>query len=415
MKRHGNEMLYFKMALLHIFRRKGRAALVSLMISLSLIGLLLMEGMYEGMMVQITQNSIKTGCGTLSIQQKDFRADNNIKYRIEHPEAVTALLDRVPGIRSYVQRVTQQGLIATAGYSQGVSVMGVDLQREAAHADLPNFMIDGEYSFEKQGRGAVIGYRLAKKLKVGVGKKVIVTLQDADNEVVSVALKVRGIIKTNNMAIDGSGLLMDIGRLRALLGIDGATEIAVLLDDQNADYAVKREIASRLKAPDIAVYSYKELYPTLHESEAMMQTYNAISSSFIFIVATLGIFGVVLVSVLERVREFGIMMAIGTRFFDIARLIVYESLVITMSGYLVGALIGGGLLWYFKVYGLDLSGLSDAFAIFGMDSNIRALVKSEYFTHSFISVLLATLAATVIPIRTLKKRNPIQSINEQAT
>ena len=410
-----SEALYLKMALLHIFRRKGRAALVSLMIGLSLIGLLLMEGTYEGMMVQITQNSIKTGCGTISIQHKGFRADNNIKYRIKNPEAVTSVLDTLPGIRSYVERITQQGLIATAGYSQGVTVMGVDLKREAVHADLPNFMIEGAYSFEKQGRGAIIGYRLARKLKVGIGKKVVVTMQDINNEVVSVALKVRGIIKTNNMDIDANGLLMDIGRLRTLTGIHGATEIAVLLDDQNADYAVKQEIVSRLHDPQIAVYSYKELYPTLYESEAMMETYNAISSSFIFIVATLGIFGVVLVSVLERVREFGIMMAIGTRFADIARLIVYESLAITLSGYLAGAVIGGGLLWYFKVYGLDLSGLSDAFAIFGMDSNIHALLKPEYFTHSLVSVVLATLAATIIPIRTLKKRNPIQSINEQAT
>jgi ABC-type antimicrobial peptide transport system permease subunit len=128
----------------------------------------------------------------------------------------------------------------------------------------------------------------------------------------------------------------------------------------------------------------------------------------------LGIFGVVLVSVLERVREFGIMMAIGTQFRDIARLIIYESLVITMSGYIAGAIIGGTMLWYFKVYGLDLSGLSDAFAIFGMDSSIHAIVKLEYFSSAFFSVVLATLAATIIPIRTLKQRNPIQSISEQA-
>ena len=410
---NANDRLYFKMALLHISRRKRRAALVSLMIGLSLIGLLLMEGMYEGMMVQITQNSIKTGCGTVSIQHRDFRADSNIKYHIERPEAIISVLDALPGIDSYVARVSQRGLIATAGYSQGVTVVGVDLERESVHADLPNFMIKGAYSFEKRGRGAVIGYRLAKKLKVDIGKKVIVTMQDVDNEVVSVALKVRGIIKTNNMMIDSNGLLMDIGRLRALTGVEGATEIALLLEDQDADYAMKTTIASKVQDDAIAVYSYKELYPTLYESEAMMQTYNRISSAFIFIVATLGIFGVVLVSVLERVREFGIMMAIGTQFRDIARLIVYESLLITMTGYAAGALMGGGLLWYFNVYGLDLSGLSDAFAIFGMDSNIHALLKQEYFTHSFVSVLLATLAATVIPIRTLKRRNPIQSINEQ--
>lgn len=387
--------------------------MISVMIAVSLIGLLLMEGMYEGMMVQITQNSIKTGSGTVSIQHKGFRSDNNIKYHIRDEEKITALLDKQQEVRSYVTRLSQRGLIATAGYSQGANVIGVDLVREAAHAQLENFLIKGNYRFGKRVRGALIGYRLAKKLKVDVDKKVIITMQDTNNEVVSVALKIEGILKTNNMAIDGSGVLMDIGLLRSLTGIEGSTEIAVLLNKQDDDRAVKHSIVSKLDDPKIAVYTYKELYPSLYEGEAMMQTYSRISSAFIFIVATLGIFGVVLVSVLERVREFGIMMAIGTRFRDIARLIIYESLVITMSGYIAGSLIGGALLWYFKEYGLDLSGLSDAFAIFGMDSSIHAILKPEYFTSACVSVLLATLSATIIPIHTLKKRNPIQSISEQ--
>ncbi|MFY9142004.1 FtsX-like permease family protein [Sulfuricurvum sp.] len=406
--------LYFKMALLHILRRKGRAVLISLMIAISMIGLLLMEGMYEGMMVQITQNSIKTGSGTVSIQHKGFRSDNNIKFHIDNPQKITAILDNQQGIRSYVTRLSQRGLIATAGYSQGVNVIGVDLKREASHSELENFLTQGKYTFDKQGRGALIGYRLARKLKVDIGKKVIVTVQDTDNEVVSVALKVTGILKTNNMSIDSNGLLMDIDRLRILTGIEGATEIAVLLNHQEDDNTVKHALSPKISDKDIAIYTYRELYPSLYEGEAMMKIYNRISSAFIFIVATLGIFGVVLVSVLERVREFGIMMAIGTQFRDVARLIIYESLLITLSGYLAGALIGGTLLWYFKVYGLDLSGLSDAFAIFGMDSSIHAILRIDYFTGSFVSVLLATLSATIIPIRTLKKRNPIQSISEQA-
>lgn len=407
------EPLYLKMALLHIMRRKGRSGLIVLMIAVSLIGLLLMEGMYEGMMVQITQNTIKTGSGAVSIQHKEFRADNNIKYQLIHPDTIETLLKSHKSIRSYATRVTQRALIATAGYSQGVTVIGIDLQSEASHSQMKNFLIKGTYSFEKRQHGALIGYRLARKLKVDIGKKVIVTMQDTNNEVVSVALKINGIIKTNNIALDGNGLLMDREKLRSLTNIKGATEIALLLNDQNDDSAVKQMIQTQLSDDTIAVYTYKELYPSLYEGEAMMQTYNRISSSFIFIVATLGIFGVVLVAVLERVREFGIMMAIGTQFRDIARLILYESLLITISGYMAGAFIGGMLLWYFKVYGLDLSAFSDAFAIFGMDSSIHAILKPEYFTSSFVSVILATLAATIIPIRTLKKRNPIQSITEQ--
>lgn len=407
------ELLYFKMVLLHLFRRRGRSILISLMIAISLIGLLLMEGMYEGMMLQLTQNSIKTGSGTLVIEDKKLRADPNIKYNIKEPQTVTAILDEEPLISSYVLRISQKGLISTAGFSQGVSVSGVDLKEEAKHSEFQNYITSGEYSFGARERGAIIGYRLAKKLKVSIGKKVIVTMQDVNNEVVSVALKVSGIIKTNNMSIDANGLLMDINLLRSLTALQGATEISILLSDRDNDFKVKHSLESKIADENIALYSYKELFPTLHESEAFMETFSQVSSAFIFLVATLGIFGVVLVSVLERVREFGIMMAIGTKFRDIVRLIIYESLMITMSGYLIGALIGGSLLCYFHVVGLDLSGYSDAFSIFGMDSNIRATIKQEYFTSSFISVLFATIAATIIPIRTLKKRNPIQSIQER--
>lgn len=407
------ELLYFKMALLHLFRRKGRSLLISLMIAVSLIGLLLMEGMYEGMMTQLTQNSIKTGSGTLVIEDKKLRADPNIKYNIQEPQTITDILDKEPLISSYVLRISQKGLISTAGFSQGVSVSGVDLKEEAKHSEFQNYITSGEYSFGKRERGAIIGYRLAKKLKVDIGKKVIVTMQDVNNEVVSVALKVSAIIKTNNMSIDANGLLMDITLLRSLTTLQGATEISILLGDRDNDFKVKHSLESKIADENIAVYSYKELFPTLHESEAFMETFSQVSSAFIFLVATLGIFGVVLVSVLERVREFGIMMAIGTKFRDIVRLIIYESLMITMSGYLIGALIGGSLLWHFHVVGLDLSGYSDAFSIFGMDSNIRATIKQEYFTSSFLSVLFATIAATIIPIRTLKKRNPIQSIQER--
>jgi len=364
-------------------------------------------------MSQLTQNSIKTGSGTIVIEHKKLRADPNIKYNIKEAQKIISILETESLISSYVLRISQKGLISTAGFSQGVSVRGVDLKLESKHSEFQNYIIEGEYNFGIRNHGAIIGYRLAKKLKVGIGKKVIVTMQDVNNEVLSTALKVTAVIKTNNMAIDGTGLLMDINLLRSLTAVKGTTEISILLSNKDADFKVKQSLEKKILDNELAIYTYKELYPSLHESEAFMKTFNQISSAFIFIVATLGIFGVVLVSVLERVREFGIMMAIGTKFRDIVKLIIYESLIITMSGYIVGAIIGGSLLWYFNIYGLDLSGFSDAFSIFGMDSNIKATIKQEYFTSSFVSVFIATLAATIIPIRTLKKRNPIQSIQEK--
>jgi ABC-type lipoprotein release transport system permease subunit len=383
------------------------------MIALSLIGLLLMEGIYEGMAVQMTQNSIKTGSGTLSIQHPEFRSDEDLHHLITDPETVMRQVLDTAGVSSACMRLKQPGLIANAGYSQSVTVMGVDLDEEQRQNGLQGYLSDGEYTLLKRRNGAIIGYRLAARLKTSVGKKVIVTLQDRDNEIVSAALTITAVVRTNNMAIDSHGLLMDRTRLQSLTGVNGASEIAVMLDDQDQDAPVKALLSQKIADDSVTVYSYNELFPTLHESEVMMENYNKISSAFIFIIAALGIFGVVLVSVLERIREFGIMLAIGTPFWALVRTVVYESLFITLGGYLAGALIGGTLLWYFNRFGLDLSGWSDAFAIFGMDANIYAIIKSRYFTDALISVVVATLVAVILPVRTLWRNNPIQSINKQ--
>ena len=143
-----------------------------------------------------------------------------------------------------------------------------------------------------------------------------------------------------------------------------------------------------------------------------MRYFSSITSVFMFLVASIGIFGVVLVGVLERIKEFGIMLAIGTQFKDIAKMIIYESLIITIFGYILGAILGYFILLYLKIYGIDLIQYSDAFAVFGMDSSIRATIRLEYFTIPLFTTIIATLLATILPIKKIKDSKPIEAIKD---
>ncbi|MCI5138720.1 MAG: FtsX-like permease family protein [Candidatus Electrothrix sp. AR1] len=131
----------------------------------------------------------------------------------------------------------------------------------------------------------------------------------------------------------------------------------------------------------------------------------------IFCVAALGIFGVMLVSVLERLREFGIMLAIGTRFSEICKIILAESFFMGFIGFGLGSLIGFSTLYYFKIHGLDLSVFSDAFEAFGMDAVTYAIIRPSYFVTALIAVTGATFLSILIPLRVLKKAKPIEAIN----
>jgi len=404
--------IYIKMAWHNISRRKTRTFMMAGMIAATLIGLLLMQGIYTNMIEQITINTIKSDVGAVLISAKNYRQSEELKYYIKKPEKVINILNKTQHIKSYVLRIKAQGIIATAGYSKGVSILGIDLANEDIHSNIQHSIIDGTYSFGARDRGALIGWKLAKKLKVKVGKKIIITTQDIDNEVVSIALRVKAIIKTNNMSIDSSSIYMKREKLSSLINLDGINQIAIMLDDRHNAQIVKNSLVGDINNKELVVYSYNDIYPQLKQSEDIMKYFSTITSGFMFLVAALGIFGVVLVSVLDRIREFGIMLAIGTKFKDIAKMIIYESLFIALLGYLIGSLLGFLLLYYLKIVGLDLSSLSDAFAIFGMDSSIRASIKLEYFITPLISTIIATLLATISPIRTLKKRRPIEAIKD---
>ena len=401
--------IYIKMAFKNIWRRFSRTVLTASMIAISLISLMIMAGLYEGMVVQMVDTTTKSDSGEVLIQAKNFRETEQIKYSLDDTTQIEQILKNDPRVASYTKKVRVQGLIATAGFSRSVPIIGVNLEEEAKQSNLDNFILEGEIDFGKKERGVIIGQSLAKDLKVKVGRKVVVTTQDVNNEVISIALKVSAI--TNSVALSNA-ILMSQDKLQETLGLGEKISQICIIMKKRADSTIFAKELNEKNIENLAIYDWTELYSTLKEMEVMMMTFNFISYAFVFLVASLGIFGVVLVSVLERIREFGIMLAIGTKFSDIRNMIIFESLFISTIGYIVGAILGGLILIYLSKYGLDFSAFSDAFLMFGMDPSMKAIIKVGYFTDTLVAIYIATLLAVILPIRTLKKRKPVESIKE---
>ena len=224
-------------------------------------------------------------------------------------------------------------------------------------------------------------------------------------------MRVTGILKTNNMVIDGTAVFIDIEKAREFLGVEnGVTRISLILYDEEAVLDFQTSLKRVL--PGLDVLRWDEMYPALMQSRVIMEGFSLVVSLMIFTVAGLGIFGVMLVSVLERIREFGIMLAIGTGFGQIRLIILIESLLLGVAGFLAGTFCGGLTLLYFKIYWLDLRMFSDAFDEFGMDSITYALIRPGYFTTAFAAVVVATLISTYFPLRILRKSRPIEVLNE---
>lgn len=400
-----------KIAWASLVRRSTRSVLVVMMIAVSLWGLFFMEGIYDGMTEQMINNAIRSDSGHISLFGEGYRLDPDLSRQVDDVAVVDSLLARDNRVLSYVKRLKQDGLVATAHYSRGVAIFGVDLAAEEKHGRLKGYLSQGEFSFGKKGRGAIIGFKLADKLQVRIGSKIVLSAQDSHGEVSAAPLKVRGILKTNNMALDENAVFIGDKKARKLLAMDeGVSQVAVILHDEAQIAGLQQEL--RRQFPHLEILRWDELYPALMQSRVMMEGFNLVTSLLIFCVAALGIFGVMLVSVLERLREFGIMLAIGTRFSQLRNIIFVESFFLGFIGFSLGSLVGGATLYFFKVNGLDLSMFSDAFDEFGMDAVTYAIIRPGYFVMALAAVTLATFLSVLIPLRVLKKSKPIEAINK---
>ena len=399
-----------KIAGASLLRRPSRSVLLVVMIAVSLWGLLFMEGIYDGMTEQMITNAIRSDSGHLSLFGKGYRLDPDFSRWLENPRQLTASLDKDSRVKSYVTRLAQDGLVATAHYSRGAVLKGVDLAAEERHGHLAGYLLEGQYSFGKRGRGAVLGYKLARKLQVRIGSKIIVSVQDSTGEISAKPYKVTGILKTNNMVFDNNVVFIAKDAMKSLLAMKtGVSRIAVLVNDEADVSGLQHDL--QMGFPDIEVLRWDELYPALLQSRVMMRGFNLVTNILIFCVAALGIFGVILVSVLERLHEFGIMQAIGTPFGQIRNIVVVESVILGGTGYCAGSLIGFFTLLYFKVYGLDLSAFNEALTEIGMDAVTHAVIRPQYFLTALIAVIAAVFFSVLVPLRILKKTKPLHAIN----
>jgi len=400
-----------KIAWASLLRRPARTLLVILMIALSLWGLLFMQGLYEGMTEQMISNAIRSDSGSLTLFSKGYRLENDINKLIKNDKRIARKLETDPRVQSFTKRIRQDGLIATAHYSRAAKIYGIDLEAEKTNARLDAYLQEGEYGFGRRGKGAIVGAALAGKLKVTVGKKIILSAQTTDGEVASIALKVSGILKTNNMIMDDLGVFIDLEAARTFLNIpDGVTQFCIIVHEENQLPDLQRELAKEF--PGLEVFRWDELYPALMQSREMMGIFSYVMYLLVFCVATLGIFGVILVSVLERTREFGMMLAIGTEFSLIGKIVLFESFCLGLTGFIAGSLLGGATLYYFQVHGLDLRHFSAGLDEFGMDSIMYSIIKPDYFLTALLAVISATLLSIVIPLRVLQRSKPIEAIQK---
>jgi ABC-type lipoprotein release transport system permease subunit len=385
-------VLVLRLAWRNVWRQPRRSAVVVAAVAVGIAGVLVSMAINYGMMLQMVETAISTELGHLQIHAEGFDENPALETRLrEGARAQTALLERTPGVRAFARRVRGEGLLTSPRASAGVRIVGVEPAREAEVSRVARSVTAGSY-LGGAHRRVLLGERLASRLEVSVGDKVVLSVQDLAGDLTGEALRVGGLFRTPSAELDRSTVFLRLEESQALLGLGvGVSEVVVVAEEDSQIPAIR----SRLLAADggVEVRSWKELRPVLDYLVRAFDQQAVYVYLAVFVAMAFGIANVLLMAVYERVREIGVLMSVGMARRRVVAMIVAESMIITLCGLAIGFAVA--LAGTFALRdGIDLSRWSEGLAFFGVGARVVPILRSEDFVNpAWVAVATAAIAS----------------------
>ncbi|WJT08913.1 ABC transporter permease [Vibrio harveyi] len=408
-----------KLAWRNLWRNKLRTSIMLGAMVFGLMGVVAMMGFMNGLVDSMIKNAISWQTSHFQIQQKSYLVNPELKDVIPDADKITKVLASNREVKAISERFLADGMIASARSTRGIRINGVNIEQEQNITPLSKHIVDGEWLSEEGRNPILVSSKIAERLKLRVGSKVVLTLSDVNGEVAGAAFRVRGIFKTPSTGFDDGNVYVRKVDLEKVAGLSGTHEIAILLTS-NDDAELKQLLAftHSILPPEsqglLSVRPWQEIQPLLSTMMSTMDVSNQVMLVVFVLAMTLGIINIMLMSVFERTREFGVLMAVGMQKHKIRLLIVFETLFLGLSGCALGLLGSAIMLKVLSITGLSLAGMAEGLGAYGVDTLLYPRVSIAEYQMIIVAIFVASFIAALYPARQILKHRPVDAMAEKS-
>ncbi len=403
-------MMLTQIAWRNVWRNKGRSLIVIMAMVIGTSSTIFMMAFSWGMYDYRIKEAIEKESSHIQIHHPEYKDNFEPKFTIVDGEVLTAKLNADDRIKAFSNRIVTMGMAQSSRASIGVRIIGVDPTSEDLTTSLSSSLTQGEYFTGTKGIPIVVGEKFAEKLKLGLKKKPVLQFQDIHGNIVPVKVKIVGLYKTNNSMFDQMNVFIPADELRNLLKLgEGYNEIGILLNDTKDVETVK---ADYQKDSPSLVETWKESTPELALAIDSFDQAMLIIVFIFFLAVAFGIINTMLMAVLERVREIGMLMAVGMNKTRVFFMFVFETIFLGLVGAPVGMLLGWALVAYFGHVGINLSMYGEGLSQMGFSNMVYPSLPTRQYINLGIEILIITLVSSLIPARRSLKLNPASAIRK---
>jgi len=403
-------MMLTQIAWRNVWRNKGRSLIVIMAMVIGTSSTIFMMAFSWGMYDYRIKEAIEKESSHIQIHHPEYKDNFEPKFTIVDGEVLTAKLSADDRVKAFSNRIVTMGMAQSSRASIGVRIIGVDPASEDLTTSLSSSLTQGEYFTGTKGIPIVVGEKFAEKLKLGLKKKPVLQFQDIHGNIVPVKVKIVGLYKTNNSMFDQMNVFIPADELRNLLKLgEGYNEIGILLNDTKDVESVK---ADYQKDSPSLVETWKESTPELALAIDSFDQAMLIIVFIFFLAVAFGIINTMLMAVLERVREIGMLMAVGMNKTRVFFMFVFETIFLGLVGAPVGMLLGWALVAYFGHVGINLSMYGEGLSQMGFSNMVYPSLPTRQYLNLGIEILIITLVSSLIPARRSLKLNPASAIRK---
>ena len=404
------------MAWRNLWRRKRRTLITAISIGFGVMLAVTFTGSGDYWYTNMINAGATMGLGHITIEPNGYNQTPSLDKRLLNAGQIRKHVLTMPGVSNAIVRIMGQAMFASASKTIGGMFLAVDPAQESPDQNLLlSSMIQGQLFPGADGRGIVVGSKMAEKLNLRIGKKLVYTTTDVSGEIVSEIARVTGIFETGVGEVDGALVLLPINSVRAILHYDDedATLVAVTVYDQRHSERIRDKIAAAVGNPLREVLTWKQTQTELAGIITMDKSGNYISQVLIGLLIAAGILNTLLMSVLERTREFGVMMAVGMSPGSLFKLVLVESFWLALIGLAVGVIITAPWYAYLHYVGLDFSeAIGNDYSAGGVlvDPIFRIRLYKESIIAILAGVFSLTLLSGIYPAWRAGRTPPVESL-----
>ncbi len=396
----------------NIWRNRSRTLVIVAALILGIMGGIFSTALRLAAEEQQFEDTIENMISHIQIHHSQFIANPEAHYRISQGARVAAEISQRPGIKVVSPRTVFDGMAASANKSTGVRIKGVDAETEARTTRLEELIQEGNYfAEERRLPPAIVGQALAAELMSGVGSRIVLTFQDIHGNMVSASFRIEGLYSVTSRRFEETTVYVQASDLNELIGDQEAVhEIAILLDDADR----YRQTADELRQayPDLEVRHWADMDPALHYALEVLDQLLIWMVGIIILGVSFGLLNTILMSILERVRELGVLLAIGMKRLKVFSMVLMETTMISVIGGIIGLSLSYIMIRILNVRGVTIPG-GEGLEDFGFASVLYPSVDLGFYFEIGILVVSFAILASIYPAWKAIRIAPAEAVRQE--